>query len=224
MRAVGRGVAAFLALIALIALGAAATAQTPTPDPGQATLDLSAVLNGASAPLTGGLKWRVFAAQGRPRRLLSADRRIQSRPADAHPSLRRICRACRPRAGERRQARDARRGGPRGTVDAVGRRVADRGHRRRRADRPLQALARDLRAAEPQPPGQARLRQSEGRRSDRLAGRRLPYRFDLPRHRRPLFRGERAREFGQVGRSGAAGGDSHQLDRQRRHQGGRLAN
>ena len=76
MRAVGRGVATFLALIALFALSAAATAQTPTPDPGQATpgqvtpgqatLDLSAVLNGASAPLTGGLKWRVFAAQADP--------------------------------------------------------------------------------------------------------------------------------------------------------------
>jgi hypothetical protein len=38
---------------------AAALADPPSPD-GQATLNLSAVLNGQSAPLTGGLKWRLF--------------------------------------------------------------------------------------------------------------------------------------------------------------------
>jgi hypothetical protein len=63
---VGRSLTVFLALIALIALGPAATAQTAAPDHGQATLDLSAALSGASAPLTGGLKWRVFAAQPDP--------------------------------------------------------------------------------------------------------------------------------------------------------------
>jgi len=43
-------------------LAPAASADPATPD-GQATLSLSAVLNGASAPLTGGLRWRVFDAR-----------------------------------------------------------------------------------------------------------------------------------------------------------------
>ncbi len=66
MRAVGRGLATFFALIGLIALSRAATAQTAGPDQGQATLTLSAVINGVNAPLTGGLRWRVFAAQPGP--------------------------------------------------------------------------------------------------------------------------------------------------------------
>jgi hypothetical protein len=52
-----------IVLIALITLSPAANAQTPVPDREQATLNLSAVLNGVAAPLTGGLRWRVFAAQ-----------------------------------------------------------------------------------------------------------------------------------------------------------------
>ncbi len=48
--------------MALIALGAPAFAD-PAPADGQATLSLSAILNGASAPLTGGLRWRVFRVQ-----------------------------------------------------------------------------------------------------------------------------------------------------------------
>ena len=63
MRAVGRGLAAFIAMIALIAPSLAARAGTTDFDLGQATLNLSAVLNGVGAPLTGGLRWRVFAAQ-----------------------------------------------------------------------------------------------------------------------------------------------------------------
>ncbi len=42
---------------------APANAQTPTGESAQATLSLSAVLNGGGAPLTGGLRWRVFGAQ-----------------------------------------------------------------------------------------------------------------------------------------------------------------
>ena len=38
-------------------------ARTPASESAQATLSLSAVLNGGGAPLTGGLRWRVFAAQ-----------------------------------------------------------------------------------------------------------------------------------------------------------------
>jgi hypothetical protein len=53
-------------LVALLALIAPAGAQTPTGDSAQATLSLSAVLNGGSAPLTGGLRWRVFGAQPDP--------------------------------------------------------------------------------------------------------------------------------------------------------------
>ena len=65
-----------------MALVAPAGAQTPPSDPAQApssepprahasesalaTLSLSAVLNGGGAPLTGGLRWRIFAAQPDP--------------------------------------------------------------------------------------------------------------------------------------------------------------
>ncbi|MGO4871625.1 MAG: hypothetical protein ACLPGW_13610 [Roseiarcus sp.] len=38
-------------------------AQTPAFDAGQGTLRLSAALTGSAAPLTGGLRWRVFAAR-----------------------------------------------------------------------------------------------------------------------------------------------------------------
>jgi len=49
-----------------MALIAPACAQAPTSDFGQATLTLSAVLNGAAAPLTGGLRWRVFGSLADP--------------------------------------------------------------------------------------------------------------------------------------------------------------
>jgi hypothetical protein len=54
------------ALVALIALVTPAGAETPTSESAQATLSLSAVLNGAGAPLTGGLRWRVFGAHADP--------------------------------------------------------------------------------------------------------------------------------------------------------------
>src|SRR3984957_11904447 len=54
------------ALVALMALFAPAGAQTPAGDSAQATLGLSAALNGGSAPLTGGLRWRVFGARADP--------------------------------------------------------------------------------------------------------------------------------------------------------------
>jgi hypothetical protein len=44
----------------------AESAPAPASQPAQATLSLSAVLNGGSAPLAGGLRWRVFAAQADP--------------------------------------------------------------------------------------------------------------------------------------------------------------
>jgi hypothetical protein len=43
-----------------------AGAETPTSESAPATLSLSAVLNGGGAPLTGGLRWRVFGAQADP--------------------------------------------------------------------------------------------------------------------------------------------------------------
>ncbi|MGA8716130.1 MAG: hypothetical protein WB647_24350 [Roseiarcus sp.] len=59
MRILARAVA----LIAIIMLAASARADPATGD-GQATLSLSATLNGgAGAPLTGGLRWRVFGAE-----------------------------------------------------------------------------------------------------------------------------------------------------------------
>ncbi len=50
-------------LVALVGLVAPAIAQTPTSESAQATVNLSAVLNGGGAPLTGGLRWRVFGAK-----------------------------------------------------------------------------------------------------------------------------------------------------------------
>jgi hypothetical protein len=63
MRATWRVLAALIALMALIGR---AGAQTPASQPAQATLNLSAGLNGGAAPLTGGLRWRVFAAEADP--------------------------------------------------------------------------------------------------------------------------------------------------------------
>ncbi len=61
MRAIWRVLAGIVGLVAVATLGPAASAD-PTPAEGQATLSLSASLNGASKPLTGGLRWRVFDA------------------------------------------------------------------------------------------------------------------------------------------------------------------
>jgi hypothetical protein len=54
------------ALVTLMALIAPAGAQTPTSEPGPATLNLSAVLSAGGAPLTGGLRWRVFGSKTDP--------------------------------------------------------------------------------------------------------------------------------------------------------------
>ena len=62
MTAVRRILAGFIGLVAL-ALMAQAGSADPTMADGQATLSLSAVLNGAPNPLTGGLRWRVFDAR-----------------------------------------------------------------------------------------------------------------------------------------------------------------
>lgn len=62
MRSIGQILAGFAALILLAAFGVAARADPPTAD-GQATLSLSAVLAGQTAPLTGGVRWRVFSAK-----------------------------------------------------------------------------------------------------------------------------------------------------------------
>jgi hypothetical protein len=53
-------------LVALMALLAPASAQAPTSESAQATLNLSAILSGGAAPLAGGLRWRVFGAQADP--------------------------------------------------------------------------------------------------------------------------------------------------------------
>jgi hypothetical protein len=62
MRAVWR---ILMMALVLIALHSGVSAET-APDAGQATLTLSATLNGIGAPLTGGLRWRLFAAQPDP--------------------------------------------------------------------------------------------------------------------------------------------------------------
>ena len=62
MRAVWLILAGFVGLVALAMMAPTASADPPTPD-GQATLSLSAALNGAPAALTGGLRWRLFDAR-----------------------------------------------------------------------------------------------------------------------------------------------------------------
>jgi hypothetical protein len=54
------------ALVALMALVMPAGAETPASESAPATLSLSAALNGGAAPLTGGLRWRVFGVQADP--------------------------------------------------------------------------------------------------------------------------------------------------------------
>ncbi len=61
MRSIGRCLAGLTALALFTALSAAARADPPFAD-GQATLSLSAVLNGQTAPLSGGVRWRIFSA------------------------------------------------------------------------------------------------------------------------------------------------------------------
>ncbi len=62
MRAIWRILAGVIGLVALTMLSPATSADE-APAEGQATLSLSAALNGTSGPLTGGLRWRVFGAQ-----------------------------------------------------------------------------------------------------------------------------------------------------------------
>jgi hypothetical protein len=62
MRAVWQILAGIFGLVALAMLAPAARADPATAG-GQATLSLSAVLTGASRPLIGGLRWRVFDAR-----------------------------------------------------------------------------------------------------------------------------------------------------------------
>ena len=52
-----------LALAAVAGCCASGLAQTPTLESGLGTLQLSAALSGSAAPLTGGLRWRLFAAR-----------------------------------------------------------------------------------------------------------------------------------------------------------------
>jgi hypothetical protein len=63
LKATWRLLAAVFALLALIA---SVRAETPAGSSAQATLALSAVLKGESAPLTGGLRWRIFGARADP--------------------------------------------------------------------------------------------------------------------------------------------------------------
>lgn len=53
-------------MVLLIGLMTSGRAQTPAGESAQATLNLSAVLSGGGAPLTGGLRWRVFGAKADP--------------------------------------------------------------------------------------------------------------------------------------------------------------
>ena len=163
---------------------------------------------------------RVRRSPGRRRRTC-ADRRVQSGGADADHPARRLRRARCLWSRKRGEKGDGRPGGPVRTADPVGGGLEDRRHGGRGADRSLQAVACDLRAARPQSGGQARLREGEGRRRHRPAGRNLPHRVHLSRHgRRTLPRFGRRPKHRQIGGAGAADDAAHELDRQRRHQGG----
>ncbi len=68
MRSIGRRIAGAFAFALLAAPGPAALAEPPGgAEPpaaeGQATLALTAVLNGETAPLTGGVRWRIYSAR-----------------------------------------------------------------------------------------------------------------------------------------------------------------
>ncbi|RBP06425.1 hypothetical protein DFR50_13145 [Roseiarcus fermentans] len=62
MHAIGRALALLWVLFALPGFVSGARAE-PLATEGQATLALSAALNGESAPLTGGVRWRVYSAK-----------------------------------------------------------------------------------------------------------------------------------------------------------------
>jgi hypothetical protein len=62
MRSIGRFFAGLAAFALIATLNPSARADPPTAD-GQATLSLSAVLNGETAPLSGGVRWRIFSAK-----------------------------------------------------------------------------------------------------------------------------------------------------------------
>jgi hypothetical protein len=74
---------AFLFALALAALGGPALAQTAPFDGGLGTLHLSASLVGATAPLTGGLHWRLFAARAES----DGSRPLIVESNDAQPTL-----------------------------------------------------------------------------------------------------------------------------------------
>jgi hypothetical protein len=72
-----------LALAALGGMCGPGRAQTPTLDSDPGTLRLSAALAGAPAPLTGGLRWRVFALRADP----DGSRPVVAESSDAQPTL-----------------------------------------------------------------------------------------------------------------------------------------
>ena len=116
LTATWRILAALVALTALLVSASPAPAQAPAGDSAQATLSLSAVLNGSGAPLNGGLRWRVFGSQADPDGSHPLDRRIRPGPTDPHHTAGRLRRSCRVRARQRGQTRDAWRGCPLRTV------------------------------------------------------------------------------------------------------------
>jgi hypothetical protein len=72
-----------LALATVGALGGSAQAQTATLESERGTLRLSAALAGAAAPLTGGLRWRLFALHTDP----DGSRPLVAESSDAQPTL-----------------------------------------------------------------------------------------------------------------------------------------
>ena len=205
------------ALIAVVALLAPVRAQAPAGESAQATLSLSAVLSGG-APLTGGLRWRVFGSQADP----DGSHPLIVESGQAQPTLtvppgEYVVHVAFGLASAAKRVSARRRSSLR-TADSVGGRASDRRHAGRHADRPVKAVSRDLRPPEPQSARQARLRQGQGRRYRRTAGRLLSYRIDLPGHGWPPFGRERADNSAKSAMVSRCG-DPLQFGGQRRHQG-----
>ena len=185
MRAIWRILAALIALCADPAPAAAADAGHD-PRPGDAQPFGGPERRARRS--TGGLRWRVFAAQRRRRRLASADRRIElAQPTLTIPPGDYVVHVAFGLASATKRVTL----GPevrseRLTLSAGALRIG--GTLARRADRPLQARrSRSMCRESRNPLGKLVYAKAKAGDIDRPAGRHLPYRLDLSRHgRRPL--------------------------------------
>ena len=179
------------ALVALMALIAPVGAQTPASESAQATLSLSAVLNGGGAPLTGGLRWRVFGAQADPdgSHPLIVESGLAQPTLTIPPGDYVVHVAFGLASAAKRVTLGAEVRSERLTLSAGALRIEGT-----LADAPIDPSKLSLAIYVPQnrnPLGKLVYAKGQGRRYHRTAGRLLSYRLDLSRHRRRPF-GSRA--------------------------------